>query len=49
MTRESEIAMALKELKKQKKTLPRNRLLTIRGQILSGDIQGALKGLRKKV
>lgn len=37
----------LKELRKYKEKIPRNTLKTIRGQALSGDIEGARKGLEK--
>ena len=37
----------LKLLKKYRKRLTRQQLLTLRGQILSGDIEGFKKGLSK--
>lgn len=37
----------LKLLKKYRKRLTRQQLLTLRGQILSGDIEGFKKGLKK--
>lgn len=37
----------LKELRKHKEKIPRNTLKTIRGQALSGDLEGAKKGLEK--
>lgn len=39
----------LKLLKKYRKRLTRQQLLTLRGQILSGDIDGFKKGLKKLV
>lgn len=35
------------ELKKYRRTLPKNTLKTIRGQALAGDLEGAKKGLEK--
>lgn len=37
----------IKSLKKYKERIPRNTLKTIRGQALSGDLEGAKKGLEK--
>ena len=37
----------IKLLKKYRKRLTRQQLLTLRGQILSGDIDGFKKGLQK--
>ena len=37
----------IKLLKKYRKRLTRQQLLTLRGQILSGDIEGFKKGLSK--
>ena len=37
----------LKLLKKYRKRLTRQQLLTLRGQILSGDVEGFKKGLNK--
>lgn len=37
----------IKLLKKYRKRLTRQQLLTLRGQILSGDIEGFKKGLKK--
>lgn len=37
----------IKVLKKYRKRLTRQQLLTIRGQILNGDIEGFKKGLKK--
>lgn len=37
----------IKILKKYRKRLTRQQLLTLRGQILSGDIDGFKKGLQK--
>ena len=37
----------LKLLKKYRKKLTRQQLLTLRGQILSNDIEGFKKGLKK--
>lgn len=37
----------LKLLKKYRKKLSRQQLLTLRGQLLSGDIVGFKKGLQK--
>ena len=37
----------IKLLKKYRKRLTRQQLLTLRGQILTGDIDGFKKGLRK--
>ena len=34
------------ELKRYRRTLPRNVLKTIRGQALAGDLEGARKGLK---
>ena len=39
----------LKILKKYRHKLTRQQLLTLRGQILSGDIEGFKKGLKKIV
>lgn len=35
----------IRKLKKYREILPRNILKTIRGQALSGDLDGAIKGL----
>lgn len=35
------------ELKRYRRTLPRNILKIIRGQALAGDLDGAKKGLKK--
>ncbi len=35
----------IRKLKKNREILPRNILKTIRGQALSGDLDGAIKGL----
>lgn len=37
----------LKELKKLKYKIPKNTYKTMKGQILSGDIEGFYKGLNK--
>ena len=37
----------LKLLKKYRNRLTRQQLLTLRGQILNGDIEGFIKGLKK--
>ena len=37
----------LKLLKKYRRKLTRQQLLTLRGQILNGDIEGFKKGLKK--
>ena len=37
------------ELKKYRKTMPRQTLKTIRGQASAGDIEGASKGLNREV
>ena len=37
----------IKLLKKYRKRLTRQQLLTLRGQIISGDIDGFKKGLQK--
>jgi hypothetical protein len=34
------------ELKRYRRTLPRNILKTIRGQAMAGDLEGARKGLK---
>jgi len=39
----------LKLLKKYRKELTRQQLLTLRGQILKGDIEGFKKGLNKLI
>lgn len=39
----------LKLLKKYRNKLTRQQLLTLRGQILNGDIEGFKKGLKKLV
>ena len=39
----------LKLLKKYRNKLTRQQLLTLRGQILSGDIEGFKKGFKKLV
>jgi len=39
----------LKVLKKYKKKLTRQQLLTLRGQIINGDIEGFKKGLKKLI
>ena len=39
----------LKLLKKYRKRLTRQQLLTLRGQILSGNVEGFKKGLKKLV
>lgn len=39
----------LKILKKYRKQLTRQQLLTLRGQILNGDIEGFKKGLKKLI
>ncbi len=41
-----EINQYLKILKKYRKRLTRQQLLTLRGQVLSGDIEGFKKGLK---
>ena len=38
-----------KLLKKYRKQLTRQQLLTLKGQILSGDIEGFKKGLKKLI
>lgn len=40
---------ALKELRKHKRLLSPQQMRTIKGQILSGNVEGALKGLRKLI
>jgi hypothetical protein len=37
------------ELKKYRKTIPRQTFKTIRGQAIAGDIEGASKGLNREV
>lgn len=37
------------ELKKYRKTMPRQTLKTIRGQSIAGDIEGAKKGLNREI
>ena len=37
----------IKDLKKYRGILPRNTIKTLRGQALSGDLEGAKKGLEK--
>lgn len=39
----------IKELKKHRRTMPRQTLKTIRGQAIAGDILGARKGLDREV
>ena len=41
------VAEALKTLKAYRQTLNAQQLRTLKGQILAGDITGAMKGLRK--
>lgn len=41
------VKQAIKELKKYKYTMPKNTYKTMKGQILSGDIQGFYKGLHR--
>ena len=36
----------IKELKKYRHTLPKQTISTIRGQALSGDLEGAKRGLK---
>jgi hypothetical protein len=37
------------ELKKYRKTMPRQTLKTIRGQAIAGDVEGASKGLNREI
>lgn len=43
----NEVEKAFRELKRKKWVLRKHEYLTIKGQILSGDVYGAMKGLDK--
>lgn len=43
----NETALAIKELKKYRVLLTKQQRSTIKGQILSGDISGAMRGLNR--
>lgn len=41
--------MVLKEIKKYRKTISTQQMRTLRGQVLAGDIAGAMRGLDKLI
>lgn len=43
----NDVRMALAAIKASKAVLNRQQMLTLRGQVLTGDIAGAMRGLRK--
>ena len=44
-----DITAALKEIRQYRHRLTRQQIRTIKGQVLSGDIAGAMRGLNKLV
>lgn len=42
-----DIQAALKEIRKNKQLLTTQQMRTLKGQVISGDVDGAMKGLRK--
>lgn len=42
-----DVGSALKEIRKHKHLLSTQQMRTLKGQVLSGDIGGAMKGLHK--
>ena len=42
-----DITAALKEIRQHRNRLTRQQIRTIKGQVLSGDIDGAMRGLHK--
>lgn len=44
-----DIQAALKEIRKNKHLLTTQQMRTLKGQVISGDIAGAMKGLNKLI
>ena len=42
-----DIQAALKEIRKNKRLLTTQQMRTLQGQVISGDIDGAMKGMNK--
>lgn len=42
-------AAALKEIRRNKRWMTTQQMRTIKGQVLSGDIEGAMRGMNKLV
>lgn len=42
-----DVQAALKEIRKNKQLLTTQQMRTLKGQVLSGDVDGAMKGMNK--